>query len=85
MGRTRQFDKLLPLWACYLDVILESTRGKSLIDGAYDKMIVRVSGLDMPLRLLSPYESFSEEVFRACRRALEQKHPEWLSARKEEA
>ncbi|PYV12431.1 MAG: hypothetical protein DMG07_17125 [Acidobacteria bacterium] len=87
-GRTRQFDKLLPLWARYLDVIddfIEPTRGKSLIDGAYDKMIVRLSGLDMPLRLLSPYESFSEEVFRACRRALEQKHPDWLPARKGEA
>ena len=48
-------------------------------------MIVRLSGLDMPLRLLSPYESFSEEVFRACRRALEQKHPDWLPARKGEA
>ena len=53
-----------------IDDFIEPTRGKSLIDGAYDKMIVRLSGLDMPLRLLSPYESFSEEVFRACRRAV---------------
>jgi dihydrodipicolinate synthase/N-acetylneuraminate lyase len=83
-GRTRQFDKLLPLWARYLDVIddfLEPTRPKSLIDGAYDKMIVRLGDGDFPLRLLSPYESFTEETFEACRSLLRQRHPEWMSGR----
>jgi dihydrodipicolinate synthase/N-acetylneuraminate lyase len=83
-GRTRQFDRLLPLWTRYLDVIddfLDATRGKSLIDGAYDKMIARLGGVDMPLRLLSPYESFSEEVLEACRKTLEERHGDWLRAR----
>ncbi len=83
-GRTRQFDKLLPLWARYLDVIddfLEPTRAKSLIDGAYDKMIVRMGDGDFPLRLLSPYEAFTEETFEACRKLLRERHPEWMAGR----
>ena len=38
-----------------------------LIDGAYDQMIVRASGIDMPLRLLE-----------ACVAGLRAHHPEWL-------
>ncbi len=38
------------------------------MDGAYDKLIVRLAGLEeMPLRLLSPYQGFGEEEYRACR------------------
>jgi len=48
-----------------------------LIDGAYDKMLVRLGGLEMPLRMLSPYESLSEEVFEECRRIPDEKYPEW--------
>ncbi len=39
-----------------------------LIDGAYDKMIVRASGIDMPLRLLE-----------ACVAGLRARHPESLA------
>lgn len=40
------------------------------IDGAYDKLIVRLAGLEeMPLRLLSPYQGFGEAEYRACREA----------------
>jgi dihydrodipicolinate synthase/N-acetylneuraminate lyase len=84
-GRRREFDKLLPLWARYLDVIddfLTPTRPKSLIDGAYDKMIVRLGASEFPTRLLSPYESFPDEVFEACRRRLTENHPDWMPGAK---
>ena len=80
-GRTQQFEKLFPMLRDYLNVVedfLAPTAYKELIDGAYDKMIVRLSGLDFPLRLLSPYEWFPEEVFDACRKILEEKHADWL-------
>jgi len=44
-----------------------------LIDGAYDKALVRLGGLTMPLRLLSPYECVREDVFLECERILDAK------------
>ena len=42
------------------------------MDGAYDKMLVKLGLLaDFPLRLLSPYQSFDDDDYRACRQALE--------------
>jgi hypothetical protein len=41
------------------------------IDGAYDKALVRLGGFPIPLRLLSPYEAISEEVFLECQAILE--------------
>ena len=41
-----------------------------LMDGAYDKALVRLGGIAMPLRLLSPYEGVSEEVFLECQTRL---------------
>jgi hypothetical protein len=40
------------------------------MDGAYDKALVRLGGLPMPLRLLSPYEGVREDVFLECQRIL---------------
>ena len=51
---------------------------REAIDGAYDKMIVRASGLDMPLRLLPPYQGFDEQTFAKCLRQLKRRHPKWL-------
>ncbi len=49
------------------------------IDGAYDKMLVRLGGLEeMPLRLLSPYQGFSEEQYQTCKRNLHERFAEWL-------
>ena len=53
-------------------------RRKSLIDGAYDKVLVRLGGTEMPLRLLSPYESFSEDDFQECRTILHSRYSDWL-------
>jgi hypothetical protein len=41
-----------------------------LMDGAYDKALVRLGGLPMPLRLLSPYEGVREDVFLECQKKL---------------
>jgi hypothetical protein len=51
------------------------------IDGAYDKLLVRLGGLEeMPLRLLSPYQGFSEEQYQECKRVLHEKYPGWVTA-----
>jgi dihydrodipicolinate synthase/N-acetylneuraminate lyase len=53
------------------DVIHPMLR-EPLMDGAYDKALVRLGGIPMPLRLLSPYEGVREEVFLECQRILDQ-------------
>ena len=80
-GRARDFDKLFRLQAEYLAVtadIMSPLSGASHMDGAYDKMWVRLGGVPMPLRLLSPYESFSEEEYEQCRRILFDKYADWM-------
>ena len=48
------------------------------IDGAYDQLIVRMGGLEeMPLRLLSPYQSLSEDVYQTCARVFREKYADW--------
>ena len=79
-GRSGQIEKSFRMQKEYLSVvedILAPMRRQDLIDGAYDKMLVRLGGLEMPLRMLSPYQSFSEEVYEECRRILDEKYPEW--------
>ncbi len=44
--------------------------GRYHIDGAFDKMLYRVSDPDFPLRLLPPYEGASEADFEAFRDAI---------------
>lgn len=65
----------------YLSAVMEvigPMLRKTHIDGAYDKALVRLGGLPMPLRLLSPYEPVSEEVFLECKRVLDEKYSDWL-------
>lgn len=81
-GRARQWDQLFSYQAEYLRVvedIIAPMRRQNLIDGAYDKALVRLGGVPMPLRLLSPYESFSEETFEECRAILHSKYADWLA------
>jgi dihydrodipicolinate synthase/N-acetylneuraminate lyase len=80
-GKHRQLDKVFPMLKEHLDVVTDifgPTKGEERIDGAYDKMLVRLGGIDMPLRLLSPYDGFPESVFEQCRRILYEKHGDWL-------
>ena len=79
-GRNREIEKLFLLQAEYLAVIGEIQRpfqGAIRMDGAYDKIWVRLSGVPMPLRLLSPYESFSDEILEECRKILLERYFDW--------
>jgi len=81
LGRTRQWDRLFLMMRDYMKVVydvLAPTEGLSLIDGAYDKMLIRLGGLDFPLRLLSPYQGMPEEVFDACSKILYERYSDWL-------
>ncbi|MCE5308628.1 MAG: dihydrodipicolinate synthase family protein [Acidobacteriales bacterium] len=78
-GRTGQVEKLFRLHAEYVRVaeaVLAPMRRRPMMDGAYDKVLKRLGGVPMPLRLLSPYDCFSEEVYEECRRILDA-HPGW--------
>ena len=80
-GVKGRWDRLFPMQVEYLNAIeafLEPARGRQAIDGAYDKMIVRASGLDMPLRLLSPYQGFGPDVCSMCASAVRQRLPDWM-------
>ena len=79
-GRTGQIEKLFRMQKEYLSItdrILAPMLRKELMDGAYDKLLVRLGGLPMPLRLLSPYESLTEDVYEECHRIL-QEYPDWI-------
>lgn len=59
--------------------VLGPVLAEGRIDGAYDKLLVRLGGLEeMPLRLLSPYQGFSEEQYQACKRALHERFAGFL-------
>jgi dihydrodipicolinate synthase/N-acetylneuraminate lyase len=80
-GRERRLDELLELHHGFLN-LLRDVFGPALaqerIDGAYDKMIVRMGGLhEMPLRLLSPYQGFDEEQYHSYRRVFEERWADW--------
>ena len=81
-GRTQQIEKLFRLQHDFHKVcmdILSPVWGRERMDGAYDKIIVRLGGLEeMPLRLLSPYQSFTEAEYQACRQILHEKYPDWV-------
>ncbi|MEZ4678518.1 MAG: dihydrodipicolinate synthase family protein [Caldilineaceae bacterium] len=62
-----------------LHTVLGASLAAGRIDGAYDKMLVRLGGLEeMPLRLLSPYQSFSEEEYQECKQILHKQFGDWL-------
>ena len=71
-GRTRQLDKLFKLQKWFQDLVTDvfsPLPPGERIDGAYDKMIQRFGGLEeLPLRLLSPYQCYTEEQYQACKR-----------------
>ena len=80
-GRTGQIEKLFRFQKEYLDkigLLLQVMLRHNRIDGAYDKLFVRLAGLDMPLRLLSPYEALPDDVFEACRKIVAEEFTDWL-------
>jgi dihydrodipicolinate synthase/N-acetylneuraminate lyase len=78
-GRERRLDELFELQKEFHDMligVLGPVLAEERIDGAYDKMLVRLGGFEeMPLRLLSPYQWFTEEQYQACKRALRERFP----------
>jgi dihydrodipicolinate synthase/N-acetylneuraminate lyase len=82
-GRNRQLVELFKLQKEFHDMlygIFGPLLAEERIDGAYDKMLVRLGGLEeMTLRLLSPYQCFTEEQYQACKRILHERFPDWLT------
>jgi dihydrodipicolinate synthase/N-acetylneuraminate lyase len=49
------------------------------MDGAYDKMLTKLGMLpEFPLRLLSPYQSFTDEDYEAMKAVLDSKWRDWI-------
>jgi len=82
LGTTKNFEKLFPLLKEMIDMQLlfeqPGLEKPEVIDGAWDKMIVRASGIDMPLRLLPPYKGFDEKTFDTTVQLLKKHYPDWL-------
>ena len=81
-GRTRDTGELMRLQHAFqamgTELWAQPAPGPHM-DGAYDKMLVKLGMLpDFPLRLLSPYQGFTEDDYHACRRLLDEKYADWL-------
>lgn len=81
-GRARQADRVVELQHGFHRLVHGVlgplfAQGRR-IDGAYDKLLKRLGGLDMPLRLLSPYQGFSEEDYLGCRKRFYENFPDWI-------
>ena len=81
-GRRGDLEQMFTLQKEFHDMlygVLGPLLAEGRIDGAYDKLLVRLGGLEeMPRRLLSPYQGFSEEQYQACKRALHERFPGFL-------
>ncbi|HVA86334.1 MAG TPA: dihydrodipicolinate synthase family protein [Candidatus Saccharimonadales bacterium] len=57
--------------------VLEPLFADVRVDGAYDKVIAKLGGVeDLPLRMLSPYRTVSDDEFERTRQLLRELHPE---------
>lgn len=83
-GRTQQWDLAFRLQREFHDMmydVLGPRLAQDRIDGAYDKMLVRLGGFtEMPLRLLSPYQGFSEEEYLECKQILDTRYADWVAS-----
>lgn len=83
-AQAKDYPRMLEFQRGFHDLLADLFKiltGESKIDGAYDKLWVRLGGFkDMPLRLLSPYHGFSEAQYHACKSMLESKYADWLTA-----
>lgn len=81
-GLARDMDKLFHLQQGFhnlLTDILGPLLAQGRMDGAYDKLLVRLGGFEaMPLRLLSPYQGFTEKDYQTCMQVLYAKYPDWV-------
>ena len=83
LGKAGEFEKAyrvaLEISEAGATFVAPALGGVQRINGAFDKMFVRASGIDMPLRMLSPYDGFDMETFEACMSALKSKHQNMLN------
>lgn len=80
-GRIEDMYRLQHEFQDMLRIVLGPLLAEERIDGAYDKMIVRLAGLEeFPLRLLSPYICFSEEQYAAMAARMREHFGSWLTA-----
>ncbi len=78
-GRIEDMYRLQHEFQNMLHVVWGPLLAEERIDGAYDKMIVRLAGLkEFPLRLLSPYICFSEEQYMAMEARMREHFGGWL-------
>ena len=82
-ARAKDFPGMLRQQQSFHDLLMdlfENLAGEPYIDGAYDKLWVRLGGFEeMTLRLLSPYQGFSEAQFQACKQLMRDKYADWLA------
>jgi dihydrodipicolinate synthase/N-acetylneuraminate lyase len=81
-GRRRDIEPLFRLQHEFqtfgTDLWAAPRRGPHM-DGAYDKMIVKLGLLpEFPLRLLSPYQGFTEDDYRAIRGVIDERYADWV-------
>jgi dihydrodipicolinate synthase/N-acetylneuraminate lyase len=83
-GRARDVGTLFTLqheFAVMQTALWDAPVSRPHMDGAYDKMLVKLGMLpDFPLRLLSPYLGYTHEDYERCRALLETRFPDWLAA-----
>ena len=81
-GQRGEISTMIELQRGFHDILMDLftlLQGERRIDGAYDKLWVKLGGQeDMTLRLLSPYQGFTDEHYLACKRMLEEKYPDWI-------
>jgi dihydrodipicolinate synthase/N-acetylneuraminate lyase len=79
-GRTNEMHALQHAYHDLLRIVFGPLLDEARIDGAYDKMIVRLGGLtDFPLRLLSPYSGFSEIQYAQLAERMHAHFGDWLT------
>lgn len=80
-GRERDLPTLLGMQEELLSLVrdLKGIIGSSAhMDGAYDKLFLKLAVPEFPLRLLPPYAGATEEAFEAFRDLVRAKYPHWL-------
>jgi hypothetical protein len=50
------------------------------MDGAYDKLLYKLTNPAFPLRMLAPYDSSTDEQYRQYRDFLRERYPAWLAS-----
>ncbi len=81
-GRTKDLPELMRIQHAFQTLgsaLWEQPAAGPHMDGAFDKMLVKLGMLpDFPLRMLSPYQGFTEDDYQACRRFLDAEYADWL-------